>query len=92
VFNRESQSANTARFQIGLAEPDAANGLLLTLMAFGLEARLNVTQVLFFKSRKNDVRLQHHSRCDDRRFLQREALGTFHAALNDLTTPTLSMN
>jgi hypothetical protein len=61
VFNRESQSANTARFQIGLAEEDAANGLLLTLMAFGLEARLNVTQVLFFKFRKNDVRLQHQS-------------------------------
>jgi hypothetical protein len=61
LFNRESQSANTARFQVGLVEQDAANGLLLTLMAFGLEARLNVTQVLFFKFRKNDVRLQHHS-------------------------------
>jgi hypothetical protein len=35
--------------------------LLLSLMAFGLEARLNVTQVLFFKFRKNDVRLQHHA-------------------------------
>src|SRR5262249_61060420 len=61
LFNRESQSANTARFQVGLVEQDAANGLLLTLMAFGLEAQSNVTQVLFFKFRKNDVRLQHHS-------------------------------
>jgi len=61
LFDRESQTANTARFQIGLVEQDAANGLLLTLIAFGLEARLDVTQVLFFKFRKNDVRLQHHS-------------------------------
>jgi hypothetical protein len=61
MFNRESQSANTARFQIGLAEADATDGLLLSLISFGLEARSNVTQVLFFKFRKNDVTLQHHS-------------------------------
>jgi hypothetical protein len=61
LFNRESQSANTARFQIGLAEANATDGLLLSLMSFGLEARSNVTQVLFFKFRKNDMTLQHHS-------------------------------
>lgn len=61
LFNRESRSVNTARFQIGLAEADAADGLLLSLMSFGLEARSNVTQVLFFKLRMNDVTLQHHS-------------------------------
>jgi hypothetical protein len=61
LFDRESQSANTARFQVGLVEQDATHGLLLSLMAFGLEARLDVTQVLFFKFRTNDVRLQHHS-------------------------------
>jgi hypothetical protein len=61
LFNRESHSAKTARFQIGLAEEDAADGLLLSLTSFGLEARSNVTQVLFFKFRSNDVTLQHHS-------------------------------
>jgi hypothetical protein len=61
LFNRESHSANTARFQVGLAEADATDGMLLSLMSFGLEARSNVTQVLFFKFRNNDVTLQHHS-------------------------------
>ena len=61
LFNRESHSANTARFQIGLAEADATDGLLLSLVSFGLEAQSNVTQVLFFKFRNNDVTLQHHS-------------------------------
>jgi hypothetical protein len=61
LFNRESQSANTARFQIGLAEADPTHGLLLSLMAFGLEARSRLTQVLFFRFRQNEVTLQHHS-------------------------------
>ncbi|KRF42159.1 hypothetical protein [Terrabacter sp. Soil810] len=61
LFNRESQSANTARFQVGLAESSPTDGLLLTLMSFGLEAQSNLTQVLFFKFRKSDVTLRHHS-------------------------------
>jgi hypothetical protein len=61
LFNRETHSANTARFQIGLAEANPTDGLLLSLVSFGLEAQSNVTQVLFFKFRSNDVTLQHHS-------------------------------
>jgi hypothetical protein len=30
-------------------------------MAFGIEARAELTQVLFFKFRRNDVELQHYS-------------------------------
>ena len=46
LFNRESQSANTARFQVSLVERDASAQLLLSLIAFGLEAQHRVTQVL----------------------------------------------
>jgi hypothetical protein len=60
LFNQESQAANTARFQITIAEPDQ-KGFLVTLMAFGLEARVRLTQVLFFKFRTNDVTLKHYS-------------------------------
>lgn len=60
LFHRESQSANTARFQVSLVEGDAT-GVMLTLIAFGLEARASVTQVLFFKFHKNDVTLRHNS-------------------------------
>jgi hypothetical protein len=61
LFHRESRSANTARFQVSLAEADENAGLLVTLMAFGVEAKAQVTQVLFFKFKKNDATLHHHS-------------------------------
>lgn len=61
LFNRESQSANTARFQVSLVGEDDKGQLLLSLMAFGLEARKTLTQVLFVKFHSNDVTLNHHS-------------------------------
>jgi hypothetical protein len=61
LFNRESQHASTARFQVTLAEEGAAGQFLVTLMAFGLKANATLTQVLFFKFRSNDVELTHSS-------------------------------
>lgn len=61
LFNRESQSANTARFQFSLVNEDENGRLLLTLIAFGLEAQTTLTQILFFKFHTNDVKLHHHS-------------------------------
>lgn len=61
LFNRESQRARTARFQVTLAEQGARNHFLVTLMAFALTAEANLTQVLFFKFRSNKVNLRHSS-------------------------------
>lgn len=61
LFNRESQSAHTARFQVTLAERSPEGDFLVTLMAFGLEASTNLTQVLFFKFRKSEATLKHRS-------------------------------
>jgi hypothetical protein len=61
LFNRESQSANTARFQVSLVDQDETARFLVSLIAFGLEARTTLTQVLFFKFRTNEVTLNHHS-------------------------------
>lgn len=61
IFSRESQTARTARFQVSLAEQAADGQFLVSLMAFGLEARSRVTQVLFFKVRKSDANLKHYS-------------------------------
>jgi hypothetical protein len=61
LFHRESRSAKTARFQITLAEPDESGGLLVRLMAFGVEADATITQVLFFRFKKNQAKLRHHS-------------------------------
>jgi len=61
LYERESRSANTARFQVSLVNQDENAPFLLSLIAFGLEAKSAVKQVLFFKFRKNEVKLQHHS-------------------------------
>lgn len=61
IFNRESQSANTARFQVTLVEQGSVDQLLVSLMAFGLEATDTLTQVLFFKYQTSEVTLKHYS-------------------------------
>lgn len=61
IFHRESRTAHTARFQVSLADADEHAGLLVTLMAFGVQAQSKVTQVLFFKFRKHAATLHHHS-------------------------------
>lgn len=61
IFNRESQQARMARFQISLAEQEPGGQFFVTLMAFGLEARSRITQVLFFKARASEATLRHYS-------------------------------
>ncbi len=61
IFERESQTQKAARFQVTLVEPEAARGFSVALMAYELEATSDLTQVLFFKLRKNDVTLRHAS-------------------------------
>jgi pyruvoyl-dependent arginine decarboxylase (PvlArgDC) len=61
IFSRESQTATTARFQISLAEQTENGQFLVSLMAFGLEARSGLTQVLFFKTVTSEATLKHCS-------------------------------
>ena len=61
IFSRESQNARTARFQISLAEQDASGQFFVSLMAFGLEAKSSITQVLFFKAKANEATLRHYA-------------------------------
>ena len=61
IFNRESQSAQTARFQVTLAEQGEEDQFLVSLMAFGLEAKATITQVFFFKFKSNEASLKHYS-------------------------------
>ena len=61
IFDRESRSAETAKFQIALAE-EAENGkFMVSMMAFALKADSTLTQVLFFKIRSDKVSLKHRS-------------------------------
>ena len=61
IFDRESRSAETARFQIALAEQDDSGQFMVSLMAFGLKADSTLTQVLFFKIRSGKVSFKHCS-------------------------------
>ena len=61
IFDRESRTARTARFQIALAENDAAGQFMVSLMAFGLRADSTITQVLFFKIRSTSATFKHCS-------------------------------
>lgn len=61
IFNRESRSANTAHFQVSTVDRDPNGELFVALTAFALEARQRITQVLFFKFRENDVRIENHA-------------------------------
>ncbi len=61
IFDRESRSAEAARFQIALAEQDANGQFMVSMMAFALKAEFALTQVLFLKIRAENVSLKHRS-------------------------------
>jgi hypothetical protein len=61
IFQRESQTARAAHFQVTVAEPAAHGGVTTSLMAFDFSATKNVTQFLFFKFRSVDVKLLYSS-------------------------------
>jgi hypothetical protein len=60
LFEEESRSANTAHFQVSLVEP-AGKDFMVSLMAFGLTAKSELTQVLFFKFAANEVTLKRYA-------------------------------
>ncbi len=61
LLDRETHTARAARFQVSLAEQKPDGQFLVSLMAFGLEAKAMVTQVLFFRAKKSEATLRHCS-------------------------------
>jgi hypothetical protein len=60
IFNRESQKARIARFQIGLVESDVQQ-VTLSILGCLIQARNSITQVLFFKFRDADAGFRANS-------------------------------
>jgi len=58
IFSRETQKAKIARFQIGLAETGPADDVFVTMLACLIEAKSDLTQVLFFKFRKEHAQFK----------------------------------
>jgi hypothetical protein len=61
LFSRESQFGKAAKFQISVAEQAADGRVLVSLMAFGLEAKTTITRVLFFKAKASEATLRHYA-------------------------------
>lgn len=61
IFERETQQAEAARFQISLVEQSAGGDVMVSMMAFGIKASKEVTQVLFFKIKKHKATLRANS-------------------------------
>jgi hypothetical protein len=61
IFNRESQHARIARFQIGLVETGPTADVFVSLLACLIEARASVTQVLVFKFRNQHASFKANS-------------------------------
>jgi hypothetical protein len=61
LFERESHTARAARFQISVAEQTIDAQLFVTTMAFNLNAKSKITQILFFKAKSNEATLRHYS-------------------------------
>ena len=49
VFDRASQHAHGAKFQVSYVDADAEGAPQISVMCFGIDAQRTVTQVLFFK-------------------------------------------
>jgi hypothetical protein len=80
LFARESQSAQTASFQISAVEQGASGEPFVSLIAFALQARKGITQVLFFKALTSDVTLQH---CSSRMSIDADVVAAVRQALKD---------
>lgn len=61
IFNRESEQANIARFQVGLADKDENRDVYVVLLGCLIEAKSSLTQVLFLKFRDEDASFKANS-------------------------------
>ena len=61
IFNRESQQAKIARFQVGLVEKTSDSDVFVSLLCCLVEAKNDITQVLFFKFRQSAASFKANS-------------------------------
>lgn len=59
LFDQQTRTEKSARFQVATADLDANGVLQIALVAFDLKARAKFTQVLFFKFASSSVKLRY---------------------------------
>lgn len=61
LFDRQSSAVDSARFQVATAQLEGTGLVEISLVAFDLESKVSVTQVLFFKFAKKETKLTYAS-------------------------------
>jgi hypothetical protein len=74
IFSREAQKAKIARFQIGLVDKEESGDVFVSMFAYLIEAKHEITQLLFFKFRSANASFKANS----------SKVSINHAALSDL--------
>jgi hypothetical protein len=59
LFDRQSTAVKSARFQVATAQVGPGGVLEIALVAFDLKSKVSVDQVLFFKFKKNKIKLKY---------------------------------
>jgi hypothetical protein len=78
IFNRESQKAKIAQFQVGLVEEGADKDVFVSLVACVVQAENKITQVLFFKFKKANATFKANS---NKVTIDRESLAELKASI-----------
>jgi hypothetical protein len=82
IFNRESQHAKVARFQIGLVSEDASGEASVTQLACLVKATDTITQVLFFKYRAAQAKFEARI---NKVSINKASLTALHAKILNMT-------
>jgi hypothetical protein len=61
IFSREAQKAKIARFQIGLVDKEQSGDVFVSMVAYLIEAKHEITQLLFFKFRSANASFKANS-------------------------------
>jgi hypothetical protein len=87
VFDRASQHASGAKFQLGFVDADAQGNPEIKLMALAIDAQRSVTQVLFFKFSDQSTTLR---RAESTLKSQRARLDSIKDAVSQRVQPFLT--
>jgi hypothetical protein len=87
LFDKASQHADGAKFQVGYVDADAYGQPQITLLCFGIKAQRTITQVLFFKTSEESAEIR---KAEAKLAVSLERLNSAKDALAERVTPFVS--
>jgi len=84
LFDKASEHANGAKFQVSYVDIDASGQPQIALLCFGIQAQRTITQVLFFKSSEDRAEVK---KAEAKLSVSLERLNSARDALAERVTP-----